>query len=204
MGPSSSGGPWACDSSAGGGNCSCTCFWGLPGGWLRLWKPQPKGHKARARVEFGKFNFASDFHHCRFYLRRLSTTIYNVLFVYAVLDFIPWYPICSSIPIFLFICDPGQFVPNSTLSQISFISICPLLLESWYLAVYLCPLNAVTDGQFRCVGISPSCAPPTSAAPEGPGIVARPSLPTLTQRNGSRSFFALAWVLSLPLQVAFD
>ena len=41
----------------------------------------PEVKKARARVEFGKFNFASDFDHCRYYLRRLSTTICNVLFV---------------------------------------------------------------------------------------------------------------------------
>ena len=42
--------------------------------------------KARARVEFGKLNFASDFDNCRFYLRRFSTTIYNALFVSGVFD----------------------------------------------------------------------------------------------------------------------
>ena len=45
--------------------------------------------QARARIEFGKFNFARDSDHCRFYLRRFSTTIYNVLFVSAVFDLFP-------------------------------------------------------------------------------------------------------------------
>ena len=43
--------------------------------------------KAPVRIEFGKFNFASDFYDCRFYLRRPPTKIYNVLFVSAVFDF---------------------------------------------------------------------------------------------------------------------
>ena len=50
---------------------------------------QDGGMKACARIEFGKFNFASDFDRCRFYLRRLSTTIYNVLFVSTVFDLFP-------------------------------------------------------------------------------------------------------------------
>ena len=45
--------------------------------------------KARARIGFGKLNFASDLDHCRFYLRRFSSTDYNVLFVSAVFDLFP-------------------------------------------------------------------------------------------------------------------
>ena len=41
---------------------------------------------ARARIEFGKFDFASDLDHCRYYLRRFSTTSCNVLFVTGMFD----------------------------------------------------------------------------------------------------------------------
>ena len=34
--------------------------------------------KAPARIEFGKFNFESNFDHCRSYIKRFSTTIYDV------------------------------------------------------------------------------------------------------------------------------
>ena len=46
-------------------------------------------HQKRTRIEFGKFNFASDYDHCRYYLRRFATTIYNALFVSAVFDLFP-------------------------------------------------------------------------------------------------------------------
>ena len=48
--------------------------------------PKKRPRKARARIELGKFNFACGFDHCRFYLRRLSTPIYNVLFVTGMFD----------------------------------------------------------------------------------------------------------------------
>ena len=56
--------------------------------------------RARSRFEFGKFNFAGGFYRFRFHTLRISTTIFNALFVFGVLDFIHWCLICSSSPIF--------------------------------------------------------------------------------------------------------
>ena len=42
--------------------------------------------KARARIEFGKLNFASDYYHCRYTSLHIPTTISNDQFASAVLD----------------------------------------------------------------------------------------------------------------------
>ena len=50
------------------------------------WVHERRAKKPGVRFELRKFNFASGFYHCRFCIRRFSTTIYNALFVSGVFD----------------------------------------------------------------------------------------------------------------------
>ena len=61
--------------------------------------------KARARIEFGKFNFASDFYHCRFYTPYTSTTIFNAIFVSGTFSLVSAVRFIHQVRFFLCGCD---------------------------------------------------------------------------------------------------
>ena len=95
--------------------------------------------KARS-ARFGKFNFASDFHSLA---HGASQTISNATFVSAVFDLLIDVRSVHRSQFFGYLRSRTIFTTLYTI-VITIQPIWPLLLESWYLEAYLCPLIAAT------------------------------------------------------------
>ena len=112
------------------------------------------------RFEFGKFNFASGFYHCRFYIRRFSTTIYNVLLVSTVFNLVPGFRYVRQSQFLCLSVIPGDFYQAQRYRKFHSI-------QSGRLFVPYQRCYRLCDDHRRRVGISPGHAAATGAAPDG-------------------------------------